>query len=119
MKRIQKKGSSGTKRYSINDVRLHDNELLAENNSSVTRQALSFTGLNNDPRIKLQATTSSFAVMNHLAQCSPSIYNQQVGPQPMWREEQMMGSVAAVMDGVGNYVPDGQQGSAYFYLGTV
>ncbi|XBI35859.1 hypothetical protein VPH35_121489 [Triticum aestivum] len=118
-KRIQKKASSGTKHYSINDVRLHDNELLAENNSSVTRQALSFTGLNNDPSFKLQAPTSSSIVMNNQAQCSPSIYNQQVGHQPMWSEQQMMGSIAAVMDGVGNYVPDGQQGSAYFYLGNV
>ncbi|KAF7093989.1 hypothetical protein CFC21_096354 [Triticum aestivum] len=118
-KRIQKKSSSGTKRYSINDVRLHDNELLAANNNSVTWQALSFTGLNNDPSFKLQAPTSSLTVMNNQAQCSPSIYNQQVGHQPMWSEEQMMGSVAAVMDGVGNYVPDGQQGSAYFYLGNV
>ena len=57
--------------------------------------------------------------MNNLTQCSPSIYNQQVGQQPMWREQQMMGSTAAVMGGVGNYVPDGQQGSAYFYLGNV
>ncbi|XP_037463009.1 uncharacterized protein LOC119334572 [Triticum dicoccoides] len=118
-KRIQKKASPGTKRYSINDVRLHDNELLAANNSSVTRQALSFTGLNNDPSFKLQAPTSSSTVMNNQAQCSPSIYNQQVGHQPMWSEQQMMGSVAAVMDGVGNYVPDGQQGSANFYLGNV
>ncbi|XP_020167095.1 uncharacterized protein [Aegilops tauschii subsp. strangulata] len=118
-KRIQKKGSSGTKRYSINDVRLHDNELLAANNSSAPRQTLSFTGLNNDPSFRLQGPTSSFAVMNNLTQCSPSIYNQQVGQQPMWSEQQMMGSVAAVMDRVGNYVPDGQQGSAYFYLGNV
>ncbi|VAI83199.1 unnamed protein product [Triticum turgidum subsp. durum] len=118
-KRIQKKASSGTKRYSINDVTLHDNELLAANNSSAPRQTLSFTGLNNDPSFRLQAPTSSFAVMNNLAQCSPSIYNQQVGQQPMWSEQQMMGSTAAVMDGVGNYVPDGQQGSAYFYLGNV
>ncbi|VAI70973.1 unnamed protein product [Triticum turgidum subsp. durum] len=120
LKRIQKKGSSGTKRYSINDVRLHDNELLAANNSSAPRQTLSFTGLNNDPSFRLQAPTSSFAVMNNLTQCSPSIYNQQVGQQPMRCEQQMMSSVAAVMDGVGNYVPaDGQQGSAYFYLGNV
>uniref|UniRef100_A0A453QVW6 Uncharacterized protein n=1 Tax=Aegilops tauschii subsp. strangulata TaxID=200361 RepID=A0A453QVW6_AEGTS len=118
-KRIEKKASSGTKHYSINDVRLHDNELLAANNSSAPRQTLSFTSLNNDPSYRLQAPTSSFAVMNNLAQCSPSIYNQQVGQQPMWREQQMMGSTAAVMGGVGNYVPDGQQGSAYFYLGNV
>ncbi|XP_020169909.1 uncharacterized protein [Aegilops tauschii subsp. strangulata] len=118
-KRIQKKASSGTKRYSINDVRLHDNELLAANNSSVPRQALSFTGLNNDPSFRLQAPTSSLTVMNNQAQCSPSTYNQQVDQQPMWSEQQMMGSVAAVMDGIGNYVPDGQQGPAYFYLGNV
>ncbi|KAF7099708.1 hypothetical protein CFC21_101310 [Triticum aestivum] len=117
-KRIEKKASSGTKRYSINDVTLHDTELLATNNSSSPRQTLSFTVLNNDPSFRLQAPTSSFTVMNNLAQCSPSIYNQQVGQQPMWSEQQMMGSTAAVMDGVGNYVPDGQQGSAYFYLGN-
>ncbi|KAF7093987.1 hypothetical protein CFC21_096352 [Triticum aestivum] len=118
-KRIEKKALSGTKRYSINDVRLHDNELLAANNSSAPRQTLSFTSLNNDPSFRLQAPTSSFAVMNNLAQCSPSIYNQQVGQQPMCCEQQMMGSTAAVMGGVGNYVPDGQQGSAYFYLSNV
>ncbi|KAE8779319.1 Transcription factor MYB1R1 [Hordeum vulgare] len=119
-KRIQQKASSGTKRYSINDVGLHDNELLPANNSSSPQQALSFTRLNNGPSFKLQAPTSSFTVMNNLAQCTPSIYNnQQVGQQPMWSEQQMMGSVAAVMDGVANYVPDGQQGSAYFYLGNV
>ncbi|KAE8779322.1 Transcription factor MYB1R1 [Hordeum vulgare] len=118
-KRIQKKASSGTKRYSINDVRLDDNDLLAVNNSSAPRQALSFTGLNNNPSFKLQAPTSSFTVMNNLAQCSPSIYNQQVGQQPMWSDRKMMGSVGAVMDGVAKDVPDGQQGSAYFYLGNV
>ncbi|XBI07716.1 hypothetical protein VPH35_135576 [Triticum aestivum] len=89
------------------------------NNSSAPGQTLSFTSLNNDPSFRLQAPTSSFTVMNNLAQCSPSIYNQQVGQQPMWREQQMMGSTAPVMGGVGNYVPDGQQGSAYFYLGNV
>ncbi|KAI4976793.1 hypothetical protein ZWY2020_050400 [Hordeum vulgare] len=81
-KRIQKKASSGTKRYSINDVRLDDNDLLAANNSSAPRQALSFTGLNNNPSFKLQAPTSSFTVMNNLAQCSlPSIINKWVSSQ--------------------------------------
>ena len=92
---------------------------MAANNNSVTWQALSFTGLNNDPSFKLQAPTSSLTVMNNQAQCSPSIYNQQVGPQPMGSAQQRMGSVAAVMDGVGTYVPDCQQGSACFYRGNV
>ncbi|XBH97824.1 hypothetical protein VPH35_127439 [Triticum aestivum] len=119
-KRIEKKKSSGTKRYSINDVRLHDDDPLAVDNSSATQQVLSFTSLNNDSSFRLQPPTSSFAIMNNQTQlCSPYIYNQQVGPQPMGSAQQMMGSVAAVMDGVGTYVPDCQQGSACFYRGNV
>ncbi|XP_071679312.1 uncharacterized protein [Lolium perenne] len=119
-KRLEKRalsGRAGRQRFSINDVGLHDDDPWAAENSSASRQALAFTGLNNDPSFGSGAPASS-VMMNSLTQfLPPIIYNQQVGQQPVWSEQQMMGSSAALIDGTRNFLPAYQQGSAYLSPG--
>ncbi|CAM0913013.1 unnamed protein product [Alopecurus aequalis] len=120
-KRLEKRtlfGKSGRQHYSINDVGL-DDDLWASENSSGPWQALASTGLNNDPSSGSQAPASLF-VMNDLSQSwAPIISSQQVGHEPVWSEQQIMASVAALMEGVGTFMPACQQGSAYFPPGNV
>ncbi|KAM0899730.1 hypothetical protein ACQ4PT_021083 [Festuca glaucescens] len=115
-KRLEKRalsGRAGRQRFSINDVGLHDDDPWEAENSFASRQALASTGLNNDPSFGSRAPASP-VMMNSLAQFwPPIIYNQQVAQQPVWSEQQMMGSSTALMEGTGNSLPACQQGSAY------
>lgn len=119
-KRLQERASFGRQRYSINDIGLHDDDPWATDNCFGSSQGLAFVGLNTDPTFGFQAPTSSSIVMNNQDQLrSPFIYGQQVGRQPVWSEQHIMGSGAAAMDGVGNNLVACQQGSTYFPLGNI
>ncbi|CAM0913012.1 unnamed protein product [Alopecurus aequalis] len=120
-KRLEKRtlfGKSGRQRYSINDVGLDNDDQWAVENSTGPWQALASSDLNNDPSFGSQAPANSFA-MNDLSQFWPPIISsEQVGQEPVWSEQQIMASLAALMEGVENFVPACQQGSAYFPHGN-
>uniref|UniRef100_A0ACD5XXI5 Uncharacterized protein n=1 Tax=Avena sativa TaxID=4498 RepID=A0ACD5XXI5_AVESA len=109
-------GRAGRQHYSINDVGLHDDDPLTVENTPGSYHGPTFTG-NNEPSFESQAQTSS-GMMNSQDQFwSPMIYDQQVGQQPMWSGQQMMGSAAALMEEIGNFVPACQQISSYLSPG--
>uniref|UniRef100_A0A8R7K2V5 Transcription factor MYB1R1 n=1 Tax=Triticum urartu TaxID=4572 RepID=A0A8R7K2V5_TRIUA len=119
-RRLHKRASFGTQRYSINDVGLHDEDPWSMNNSSGPLQMLGSTGLNNETSFGLQAPISSSIVMNNQPQLwPPFIYSHQINQQPVWSEHHMLGSTGVVTDGMGNSAPPCQQGSTCFPLGNV
>ncbi|KQK19390.1 hypothetical protein BRADI_1g48002v3 [Brachypodium distachyon] len=110
-RRLKNRALSNTQRHSINDdVDPYYANTLTSESGSGAGQALTFTGLIHDPSIGLEAPTSSFVTLDNIAQL---LYSQQVVQQPLWSEQQMMGSGAATMDGVGNFEPPCRQGSTY------
>ncbi|XP_044962835.1 myb-like protein H [Hordeum vulgare subsp. vulgare] len=108
-KRINKRASFGTQRYSINDVGLDDDDLWAVNNSSSPSQMMGFNGLNNETSFGMHDPTSSSIVMNNQPHLWPPVtYSQQENQQPMWSEHQMLGSTTVVMGDMRNSAPPSQ-----------